>query len=374
MKQTKKEKPNIGVILLLSVMLAGSLFALVMGIVLFCSGENATPCIVGLVTGGVGTLFFGGGLYLIIRPDKKLGKPALTLLAVVGITLICAIMIGAFYGIMISPFVDAEHYLQVYENPATVTAIVTDHREYSDSETSGYTSHVTYTYDGVRYKNTLYEDRSAKKNLTPLGEKVTLQISPKDPTVQISDLKRSVTWLPLSIIFPVVLLASLWFFLQNRRISSGGKGTPEESTIRRDLHIKISARIFPALVLLSWLGYGFLHLRYATATGDKVPGIVAIVTFAVWVCCMYTNRKDHRYVDEGAYKVSRDTLQNMWETTDAESSTTYHLEYSNGQRTWSAGCSEWEYLSAKIGDTVLAIYLPDHKKPILHYDRGGKAH
>lgn len=96
------------------------------------------------------------------EPDNKKkglsGWPRMLLGFVVALVVLVAIAVamGVF---LMKPLQASEHYLQVWKNPVTVTATVTDYDSYDDDGDTDYQSFISYDYNGVHYENIQYENR-----------------------------------------------------------------------------------------------------------------------------------------------------------------------------------------------------------------------
>ena len=304
------------------------------------------------------------------EPRGCLGWVGIVLAVIVfGVTF--AMMALMFYGLVLMPVMNTEHYLQVWQNPAAVTATVTKHDSYDDEGDTDYESFITYVYDGVRYENMDYENCDTAAELTPIGTQITLQISPKDPTRQMEDLKRSRLLLPLSVALASLLLTGVYIWLQRRSLTKGCRGTPDTDMVQNDLKIKIRSRFMRPFLLLCVVGNCLVYWRYSVLQVNAAV-TAASVCGLFWLWCMLTTIRDYRRVENENYQLRQDVLVDKKESSDSDS-TYYHLYYQSGQRKWKASTSEKSYHKARIGDAVVAVYLPGKKKPILHYNHDGNA-
>lgn len=295
----------------------------------------------------------------------------LTLLVVAAVCGVLAVVGLLFYGCVIKPVVDTEHYLQVWQNPATVTATVTKHDSYDDDGDTDYESFITYVYDGVRYENMEYEDRDTKSDLTPIGTELTLEISPKDPTRLIEDLRRSRSVLPVGVAFLALVMTLVYIWLQQRNLTKDCRGTPDTDMVQNDLKIKIRSRFLRPFLLLCVMGNCLVYWRYAVLEPNASVTVAAICGL-FWIINLLTTIRDYRRVENENFEIRRDVLVDKKESSDSDS-TNYFLYYQNGERTWRHSTTEKTYHKARIGDAVIAVYLPGKKRPILHYNHDGNA-
>lgn len=289
------------------------------------------------------------------------------------LVLVMLAVFGAmFWFMLIRPILSAEHYLQVYQNPVTVTATVTEHESYDDDGDWDYRSFISYDYNGTHYSNIQYEDCDDQENLTAVGTVVNVQVSPKDPSKQIDQLKGAGKLLHIGLFLPAFALAFVYHFLVNSRMSKDGLGTPDMETIQRDLKIHILDRPWGAVLFLCGLGYGLMYWRYFPLLG-KIPLIIAGVSGVLWLWNLLIGIRDYRYVKLGEFQLHRDVLVNKEIKTDSEGSDSYHLYYQSADRKWDTTTNAENYRNAKIGYSVLAVYLKGQKKPTLHYNHQGNA-
>lgn len=373
--ETQKKKSSSGCITaIMALLILACLFLVVGGSLLFLTGQETVGATVCIALGLGALLFFGTGKFLVSHPGNRTATGILIgLVSMIGGGIVAAVLVSMLFSMFLKPLADIEHYRQVWQTPVTVTAVVSDHDSYDDEGDTDYRSYVTYTYNGIRYQNLPYEDKDAEQDLTPLGTALSLQISPKDPARQISDLKSRGQIVSFSTFFVFLSFSGLYLLLLHRGLTKSCPGTPEAETVQKDLQIKILSRIIRPTLLLCWIGYGLLYWRYSIVLG-RLPLILAVASGIGWLFCMYTTVRDYRLAKNGSYTLRRDTLVYKEESTDSEGSTSYTLYYRSEERNWQTSVSLKAYTRATVGDTVLAVYLPDKKKPTLHYDRDGNAH
>lgn len=303
---------------------------------------------------------------------EKNKSPIKGVLTVVGILLAVVMMAVMVCFFVVKPIRAAEHYLQVWKNPVTVTATVTEHDSYDDEGDTDYRSYISYEYNGVHYDNIQYEDCSDREDLTAVGTAVNVQVSPKDPSKQIDQLKGAGKLLHIGWFMPAFALAFVYHFLVNSRMSKDCLGTPDMDTVQRDLKIHILGRFWGAFSFLCMLGYGLMYWRYSPLLG-KIPLIIAGVCCPLWLWNLLIGIRDYRYVKLGEFQLHRDVLVNKEIKTDSEGSDSYHLYYQSADRKWDTTTNAENYQKAQIGSSVLAVYLKGKNKPTLHYDHRGNA-
>ena len=249
--------------------------------------------------------------------------------------------------------VRAEEYRRVYDNVLSLTAIVTKHDSYwesGDEHQSGetrYRSYVSYVANGVRYTEE-YENESKEKYLTPVGEQVTIQVSPENPQRRVSELWGFSIAMPLILIPMSAFIAPVWRYMLRRRRNSCG--TPDQETVERDLRLTVWGRYSLCFWLLLAAGWGIIYWRYQAVLGIWVL-ILAVIASAMWIWCLARVIRDLHNVTNQAYTQKRKTKQVTEQSAkDSNAATTL-------QKTQS----------------TLEIYLPKRESPVLCYDINGKA-
>lgn len=364
MSASNKEKSPTWAKVIIIILISAAAFLIVGGFILLMLGKETVGAVFCIVLGAICLLFFGIGMFQLSHPGSKVATSLLIGLCVLFVGFLVAGVCSSLISTMVlSPFSDMEHYRQVWQDPISVTATVTDHRSYNDDGDTDYTSYITYSYDGTRYTDYEYENRDNKEDLTPIGTTVTVQISPKDPSRQISQLKSSSNIVPFVLFLLFLGLSSVYSLVQRQALSYAV--LPDTQTICRDIKIKVRSRMARPFFLLCILGYGFLYLRYSVLFGI-IPLMISLAAAAGWLFCMFTTIRDYRRADRGDYELRRDVLVDKKDFSDAESSS-YILCYKSGERTWKSSTDFGTYNRAKIGDVTVAVYLPGKKKPIVHY-------
>ena len=285
-----------------------------------------------------------------------------------GILLILAVIL---MGAVVRDFLTAEHYRRVYRDPITVTATVTKHDMESDSEDTSYYSYISYTVDGNTYHNVQYERVNNQDARTPLGQEVTVQVSPEAPGTLLQSLKQ-----PFSLyaeFFFLSLMAS-WAItsFRKRRLSTGVYSMPGSDTVTSDLMVTVRARTCRVLWLLMLVVTGVLYWRYPMMY--KGGYLVAGAVYGLfWLLCMFSAIQDAKRVQNGDYTVQRDILVRKEKYEDDDCNTHYRLHYAAGGRTWSRDVTWQEYQRASEGSSVRSVYLAGGRRPVLHYTPDGSA-
>lgn len=302
---------------------------------------------------------------------EKNKSPIKGVLTAVGILLAVVMMAVMVRFFVVKPIRAAEHYLQVWKKPVTVTATVTDYDSYDDDGDTDYRSYISYEYNGVRYQNLKYEAEDTKNALTPVGTEVNIKISPEDPSVRIDQLKNDGRGLYIGLGLCALILAFLYNSLQKRRLTKELIGTPDSDTVQRDLKLKILGSGGCAFWPLSAVFYGVAAWRYSMLLGDGawvVCGICCLLGVRKWVVTI----RNCRRVESGEFELRHDVLVDKQEYHDTEGSS-YTLYYQNDNRKWKLNTSRKNYERAEIGDTIVAVYLAGNKKPTIHYNHEGNA-
>ncbi len=348
------------------------IFLIAGGTILLLAGVETTGAIICIILGVLTLGILGAAIFLTFYPGNRIASGIVVgILAAIAGSIALAVLSSMIYTMILQPCLDIEHYRQVWQNPVSVSAVVTRHNSYDNDGDKDYRSCVSYTYNNTHYQDYPYENRDKEEQLTPIGTEVTIQISPKDPSRQIAELKSHGKMLPFSIVLIPLVIAALYMLLQRLMLTKAGADTLSAETIQKDTKLLIRSRMLRPFLLQCIIIYSFIYWRYSFALG-WLPLIVAAVSCAGWLFCMYTTIRDYRCVESENYTIRQDVLINKKEITDADG-TTYVLEYRNNKKTWTTSADLRAYNRACIGDTVLAVYLPNKKKPLLHYDRNGNA-
>lgn len=373
MSLQNKRKISSGIKVFLYLFILAAIFLIVGGFYMLIADEELTASIICISVGVVALLFLGLGKFVISRPGNRLGTGLLVGISILlcgGLAL--AVLVPAAYAVVVQPFADLEHCRQVWQQPVTVLAIVSDHKSYDDEGDTDYRSYISYTYNNVHYENIRFEDKDDKEDLTSQGTLVTIQVSPKDPKKLIQQLKRNSAVVPVSIAILLAGLTAIYTLIQHNRLSRICLGTPDRETVKKDIKIKIRSRFLRPYLLLCGIGYSFLYWRYCVVL-NQTPLILAIICGAGWLCCIYATIRDYRHAENDDFELRRDLLVDKQESTDSDGDTTYSLYYKSGEQTWHTNVNATIYSHAKIGQTIVAAYLPSKKKPIIHYDSLGNA-
>ena len=283
---------------------------------------------------------------------------------------ILAMVIFFAYMMVISPFISAEHYISAASDPLTVTATVTKHDSYDDDGDTDYRSYVSYTVNGTQYINLKYEDKDNKSDLTALDKEVQLQVSRKDPSKQISRLKNTGSGVAIFSPALALVLAMGWKAVLRGRRSKDVFCTPDNEQIKKDAKLSVIGRCGPAFWLLCGLLYGFISWRYISVTGEWV--IAAMIVCSVcFLWRLIVMLRDFGVVDREEFELRQDVLMGK-EIRSGEDSDSYVLIYRSNGGTWEKYTNKKYYEQAKKGDAVQSVFLPNKRKPLLHYDSWGK--
>lgn len=337
------------------------------GFLLWIAGQEKVGAVVCIVIGALGLSLLCIGAILSSHSGRSVGACILVgVLGLAGGVLVCGALALILDVMLLQPVLDLEHYRKVWDQPVAVTATVVKHEAYDNDGDEDYRSVVRYEYDGKVY-TTNYESRDHKEDLTPLEEAVAIQISPLDPSRRMAALKSN----GYGLLFGALILFAAGAggcSALHRRNRSGDKDFPDTQQIRRDIRAKIRSRFWRPFWLLCWMGYGLIGWRYWQAMGI-IPLLLGGACFLGWLVCMYTTLRDYRCAAEDL-ELHRDVLVDKTHLSDSDGDT-YVLEYRNGERIWKCSTSERKYKRASIGETVLAVYFPGRKKPMIHYDLDG---
>lgn len=313
------------------------------------------------------------GTRLEVSQKPPAGNKHLRVLGMLVVAIFYLIPVVFLVGGSIAFVARMEHYMRVYQNPLVVEAEVTHHAEESDDDGTDYVSFISYTANGKTYRNIRYETKGNQKKLTPKGTIVTVEVSPEDPSQLIDKLASAQGGVAVMIPLGGFALAGAWKWGIPKLRSKGNGGTPDEETVRRDLRLTILSRFLPAALLLICAGYGLMYWRYAQVVGSWCLWVI-VGAGAGWLCGAILGLRDMKAVKQGDYSLHRDVLVRKEYSTDSDGDPTYTLHYSTADRSWCCNVNQKRYHAAKEGTSVLAVYLPKKKKPILHYNETGEVY
>lgn len=288
---------------------------------------------------------------------------------VIGIMIICAMPIVAGY-LFVTGVMDCQEYSEVYKDPVWVEATVTLHDEYEDSEgDTDYYSYVSYTVDGVYYKNVDFETENSKSDLTPYGTRLRLAVNPRDHSQLLRNLARPGFVTVMGTATAAALAGGLWA-LRRRRLSKEAYLLNDDEVIRKDIKAAISARFFRTCWFFAAVMMVALCVVYPMIFGKWFIAYAAVLA-VFWVICLIRAIKDMGMCARGEYTIHNDRLVDKHENTDSDGDTTYTLCYAADDREWSTSTTRKKYERAVIGTVIKAVYLNGRKKPIIHYDDEG---
>jgi len=237
----------------------------------------------------------------------------------------------------------SEEYRQVYKNPLLITATVVDHdMEVStvgadETEHTTYVSYITYTVDGKAYKE-VFERENTQKDLTPIGQQVTVAVHPDHPGQQLSTLRGFNLAMPWVLIPVAIIIAVSWdMILQPKSTVSS---TPGPEKLVRDLRRYIYGRFGPCFWFLLAAGWGLMYWRYPAVLGLWLL-IMAIGSGCLWIWRLVRAIQALRVINDNGY-IQRWAVTSSNRASDATSEQ-----------------------SAK--PSILEIYLPGNQVPVLRY-------
>lgn len=287
------------------------------------------------------------------------------------IALISLIFCLIFLSLAINGHVDMEHYQRVCKNPLTVTATVTKHDTYEDSDDDiHYRTYISYVAEGVEYKDIKYSSVSDKKKQIPMNTQLEVDVSPEDPSALLSDLKS--TAIDAYVFAPITLFAiiSIYVSLLTCLCSGSLTDTKDTEIIVKDMKLTIMSRFFRPFSFILTVYFFFLCVRYPDINLSKTA-IAGAVCCIIWLWCLYRTIRDFRYIKNEEYEIRRDVLESKRISSDSNDGAVYCLTYRSGEKTWEHKTSRKYYYDTETGDKITAVYLPGKKKPLLHYDKNG---
>lgn len=287
------------------------------------------------------------------------------------IALISLIGFLFFLSPTINGHVDMEHYQRVCKKPLTVTATVTKHDTYEDSDDdTHYDTYISYVAEGVEYKNILYSSESSEKKQIPMNTQLEVDVSPEDPSALLSNLRATATIVYLFAPITLSLIISIYVSLLPCLRSGSLTDTKDTEIIVKDMKLTIMSRFFRPFSFILTVYFFFLCVRYPDINLIKTA-IAGAVCCIVWLWRLYRTICDFRYIKNEEYEIRRDVLESKRISSDSNDGAVYCLTYRSGEKTWEHKTSRKHYYDAETGDKITAVYLPGKKKPLLHYDKNG---
>jgi len=177
---------------------------------------------------------------------------------------------------------EMEHYSRVYKKPLLVTATIIRHDSISTHGKTRYNSYIEYIADGWRFTNIEYESKKQEGELTPVGNKVALSVSPENPSVMLSDLEHGCKYVHLSLWIFFFSVSCLNSYICHLLLSASSPplATGKEQE-KRNVLLKIRSRIMRPVFLLAAIAYTIFPLRYPMLLGSPFF-LFAAACIALW--------------------------------------------------------------------------------------------
>ncbi len=279
-----------------------------------------------------------------------------------GTVMLCEYVIESFHY--------AEEYRRVCDNPIEADAVVYKHEEYDDDGDTYYRSFVKYEVSGKEYTSK-YEDEGRSGDLSPVGEVVSIKVSPENPGHILSNLKSDANILIFSGLIILTIVSIIYHFAVSSKLSKEQRAHLDSTAVRRDLLHTVTAKIKNILWLLYALFGAVLVWRYPMLFFTKTL-IFTAVCAVIWIICIANTINCCKRINNNEYRMSLDKLINK-RIVSSDDSDAYVLTYkSDTNNTWKVSVSRERYNREEEGNTAYAVYLNGKKKPILHYDKDGK--
>jgi len=267
---------------------------------------------------------------------------------------------------------DCNRYSRVYSSPVKTTGRITDHDEYTDSDSdTTYYAYVSYEIDGVVYKNIQYQSTGSSSSRVALGEYVDVLVNPEDHSELLADVAS-----PFSVVFYGVseafLFAIMFDFFMDKKLSYDIPSVYEKETLENDLKFALIKRKFRPFLFFATVVLFLLGGIYPMIFEDGLIYVVAIITGIWWAVLVCKLCRDLSVVKDGDYSVFKDVLVDKTKKTDSDGDTDYYFVYSGRNGNWRKRVSYTEYSQTFVGATVYSVYLGKRKKPVLHCNQQGK--
>lgn len=254
-----------------------------------------------------------------------------------------------------------------------VTYTVTRHEVDENDDDTDYLSYISYTVNGVRYADIRYENKNKNAELTPIGQKVTVEVSPEDPAVLVEELLNTRFSTEFSTIMIAFAAAAGWQIWMRRKRSKNLPGAPEQEQIERDLRLTVYGRMSLSSWLILAILTSALWWRYPLFIEGWIK-YVAVGSIVIWLISLVFAIRCLWSIRNQDYRVTRDILVKKTRSYDSEDGYTYTLTYrSDNGTSWDKNTTERIYTIINEGSGVIAVYMPGNQKPLLHYDPWGNA-
>ena len=373
----------------LGIMIGSSLFIVLFGILCCCMGETTEGIVCICVGAFAGSVFFLLSIAGKQEPSNKVPKvsgiasPNPNCLKtgsgsnsgyIFRLVLFTVAIVALLLFLVGSGIRNLDHYHRVRTNPLIVDAVVTRHGESEDSEGhTDYDSYITYTVNGITYKDIHYETEGSQDKLTPISESVTVKVSPEDPSRMLDRLENNGLGMMVIGTMLVAIFGSIeWRMISKRRCSKGLQGAPEEEDIAWDAKKIIWSDPILSIPSILFAIELFCWIRYSSWIPHWV-GIITAVSGVIGGCALLrVLRRDSR-INRREWTLCSEKLIAKKIESGSESGDSYLLHFRSDKKEWKFRTSKNDYEYAEIGTTRWVVYIPGKKKPLLLYNTFGDA-
>lgn len=298
---------------------------------------------------------------------KKKGSRNNALGCVVAVALVVILISGLC---IISGIASAEKFERVRDRGVTVEAVITKViEEYDAEDGTEYEVYIRYEYGGNTYDK-LYGTYGSSAWKNRIGETLSLEVNPEDPSEEMDDVKSGV------VIFYVGAALLGFFIYLFVVVWQSDKPIPDGTQVEKVCFVlrrRVWYKRISYVTLIASGAVWFLFIHAYPYSPNALAKILAGVQLIAGAVLIFLAARDSRAIRNETYRIKYDPLVRKYiRKGDDETPDSYILEYSGEKGTWDMAVTQMSYRNAQCGQRMGAVYLPYKKKPVYHFDPAGK--
>ena len=244
-----------------------------------------------------------------------------------GMLIFCALIL--FAGIS-TGIESARNYSEYDGVGINVEAVVTKHERHEtndpeDGKEISYVSYVSYSVDGTDYEDITYEEKSARKDLTPVGEVVTIEVNPKDPSEEMDDvLFTAYLFLLASPLVGMFMITAVIKIFMRERLADIVFDNNSEQNIEKYFKKIMKCRVIRTCCFVSAVYPLIINLCFPKVFNCYIWVAVSFVAFAVFLI------KDLRRLNlirNSECKIYEGKFSEKFIKTDSEGDKSYYVRH-----------------------------------------------
>lgn len=290
---------------------------------------------------------------------------------IVPIVMFATTVTSIFIGIQ-----SAIQYTELIDHAITVDAVVTKHDKISDDNDYDYVSYVSYTVNGVEYKDIEYETNDIESQLDPIGTTVKIKVNPENPEESMADIRSSAfaCLVPLPSMAILGLIAGIKYLKTERSEDYVIDVVDKESIVQCFQNI-MKTRIIRPFFFTITIYYVMLTLVFPIVFSTPTLAYISIAVYVYFLgkdlfrlICLKTSR----------YTLCKGRFEEKFETLNEDKETVYWIKYyfPDLKESKYNSVSYGEYQSVNERDRSYLVFFPNViniDKPILNfYEINGK--